>query len=156
MDAILRWQVKESLLAYMRRDAGFRVEAEGGARLDGDVVEIPGEVDGAGRFVASGAIVLSAHGGSLALALRDVVIDDGVLTIRDPLEDTDPGVDAAAGRMRLATLSPHAGSSTSFDAQLAGEADVLFLYNYVPGTPFGVVVISALGDAESDARISRS
>lgn len=140
MDAILRWQVKESLLAYMRRDAGFCVEAEGGARLDGDVVEIPGAFDGAGRFVASGAIVLSAHGGSLALALRDVIVDGGELTIRDPLEDADAGVEADAGRMRLATLVP-TESAGRFDAHLAAEADVLFLYNYTPGTPFGVVEI---------------
>lgn len=142
--AVIEWRIKESLLAYMRRDPGFAVTLARGAEFDPESgVRLPAVVQPDGSVAATGAAVLSAHGGALAVPLVNAVIADGALWIDDPIE-AEPG--GAPARLRLVTLHPAddgaAGDpGAALATRLAPEADVLFLYNYVPATPFGALSI---------------
>lgn len=131
-DVVLEWRVKDSLLAYMQRSADFAVEAHGGAEFTGTAVRLPAEVRADGAVEATGGILLSAHGGALRLGLIGVVVRDGALWIDDPLEEQD--------KRRLVEVTETPGG---YETRLAADADILFLYNYVAGTPFGPLRVLA-------------
>ncbi len=124
--ALLEWQVRDSLLAYMQRSPDFAVRADGGAEFTGTAVRVPALVQEDGAVEATGWIELSAHGGALCLALVGAVLRDGALWVDDPLGEHE--------KRRLVHTDP---AGAGYDTRLAADADVLFLYSYVPGAPFG-------------------
>ena len=128
---ILEWHVRPSLLTYLQRMPDFVVTTEGGAEFTGEAVRLPAVRTADGAFEASGIVELSGHGGALALPLRGVVVTDAALWIDDP---TGTGV-----RHRLVNLRPRAEGG--YDTTLAAESDILFLYNYLPDTSFGPLLV---------------
>lgn len=129
--AVLEWFVRPSLLTYLQRMPDFVVTAEGGGEFTGEAVRLPGVRLGPDAFEASGAVVLSGHGGALTLPLRGVSVADGALWIDDPL--------GGSARHRLVNL--HERAEGGFDTTLAAESDILFLYNYLPDTSFGELLV---------------
>lgn len=134
----IQWQIKDSLLAYMQRDDSFTVTASGGAGFAPESgVTLPAESTPDGAVRATGTIVLSAHDGALTVPLVNVVIDDDALWIADPAHEGT----GEAPRIRLVTLhrdeaADPAAAGRSIPTKLAGDADGLFLYMYVPATDF--------------------
>ncbi|MBU4464771.1 MAG: hypothetical protein KKH75_02880 [Actinobacteria bacterium] len=128
---VLEWHVRPSLLAYLQRMPDFAVRAEGGAEFRGEAVLLPAVERSDGALQASGAIELSGHGGALNLALRGVVLTADTLWIDDPLGELDA--------RPLVLLQP--GADGAIETRLAAEADILFLYSYLPGAPFGSLFV---------------
>ncbi|WP_194409806.1 hypothetical protein [Microbacterium cremeum] len=134
--AVIRWRIKDTLLAYMTRDRSFSVTATGGATFGAvEGIALPAVDVGEGTWRATGAVTLSAHGGALRVPLI------GVRLTRDALWIEAPDGDAGDQMVRLVTV--HAAPAGGFATALAPEADLLFLYNYVPGTPFGELSIES-------------
>ena len=131
--AVLEWGLKRSLLEYLRRDPAFAWDADG-VDFDPETgVRFPAVTTSRG-LLASGSLVLRAHAGALRVPLVGVRIDDGALTIDDPVE-------GAPERLALVVLGdavPIPGGH-ELSATLAPDADSLFLFNYVPRTPFDPV-----------------
>lgn len=128
---ILEWHVRPSLLTYLQRMPDFVVTAEGGAEFTGEAVRLPAMRTTDGGLEASGAIELSGHGGALTLPLRGVVVTEDSLWIDEPT--------GAGGRHRLVNVRPRAEGG--YDTTLAAESDILFLYNYLPDTSFGPLLV---------------
>jgi hypothetical protein len=136
VSARLEWRVRESLIRYMQQDESFNVElAGGGLFTESAGIVLPVSVDGDGAVLAVGAVTLSAHNGSLAVALVNASIEDLGLWIDDPLDDALP-----PARLRLVDLklsqSDGADGRIVFETKLAADADVLFSYIYPVGSPF--------------------
>lgn len=136
MSARLEWRVRESLVAYMQKDESFNIELSGGGLFTESAgIVVPVSVAGDGVVHAVGAVTLSAHNGSLTVALVNASIEDLGLWIDDPLDDALP-----PARLRLVDLnlreSDGADGRTVFETKLAANADVLFSYNYPVGSPF--------------------
>lgn len=141
--AVFEWTVKESLVGYMQRDESFTVHASGGASFDPERgVSVPGEIGDDGVLRLTGEITLSAHDGSLAIALVAAELDpEKGLSIADP-------IDGLPRRMTLVTVKPleveaaeDAGSRgdenlVRFATFLGYDADILFMYKYSTRTPF--------------------
>ncbi|MDQ1129665.1 hypothetical protein [Microbacterium sp. SORGH_AS_0888] len=125
-EAMIEWHVKDTLLGYLQRNRDFRVDAAGGAEFTGTAVRLPAVVRDDGAVEATGRIALSAHGGALSLGLVGAVVRDGALWIDDPLEEAD--------KRRLVELTE---TADGYETRLAADADILFLYAYLAGTPFG-------------------
>lgn len=135
----LEWAVKESLLDYMQRDASFVVGATGGATFVDGVARLPVHTDHSGVIRASGSLVLEAHGGALTVPLCGVHLAEGALWIDDPYRESDE----PAGRIRLVTLRAVADGA---ECALASDADVLFLYRYMPGESFAPLRLRSATD----------
>lgn len=132
--AVLEWTVKESLVGYMQRDESFTVQASGGASFDPERgVSVPGEIGHDGVLRLTGEITLSAHDGSLAIALVAAELDpEKGLSIADP-------IDGLPRRMTLVTVKPldaEAPQTLRFATFLGYDADILFMYKYSTRTPF--------------------
>lgn len=125
---VIEWRVKDTLLDYMQRNPDFVVEASGGAEFTGTAVRLPAVAAADGAIEAAGTVSLSAHGGALCLPLIGAVIRDGGLWIEDPLEEQT--------QRRLVDLEPDA---EGYRTRLAAESEILFLYSYLSGTPFGAL-----------------
>lgn len=134
-DAVLEWGVRDTLLAYMARSPDFAVETAGGATFSlEDGARFTGRVDAGGVLVLDGSVVLRAHGGALTVPLVDVRVDGETLTVDDA--GAEPG---ETGRLTLVTLeevSEGVEGELVFATRLAHEADALFMYNYLPDSPF--------------------
>ena len=128
---MLEWRVRPSLLTYLQRMPDFVVVTEGGAEFTGEAVRLPALQVGPDAFEASGAVELSGHAGALTLPLRGVVVRDGALWIDDPTGEDAPH--------RLVNL--RARPEGGYDTTLAAESDILFLYNYLPNTSFGELLV---------------
>ncbi|MDQ0821441.1 hypothetical protein QFZ69_002320 [Arthrobacter sp. V1I7] len=138
-DAVLEWGIRGSLLSYMERDRAFEIETTGGATFSlADGVHMNGSVDADGVLFLDGSVVLRAHAGALIVPLIGVQVTGDALTIDDPGEDrvelaTNPG------RLALVRLGEVAGAQEGtlvYATRLAAEADALFMFNYIPDTPF--------------------
>lgn len=142
MSLRIEWRVRDSLLSYLERAPDFSVETTGGAAfVSGEGVTFPAVVGDAGELAATGAVTFRAHGGMLTIPLRGVRLDGEGLSIRDPLGDDDAAPEAAVPMRRL-LLVPGVQLPVlegEYVAELAPESDAMFLYNYVPRAPFGVV-----------------
>lgn len=166
--AVFEWTVKESLLGYMLRDETFTTQVSGGASFDPERgIRMRGVVGDDGVLRLEGEAVLSAHGGSLAVALVAAELDpEKGLSIADP-------IDGLPRRMTLVTVKPaegdegeaggqdgaaEAGVAASGDASAAAEgetrrfvtflgydADILFMYQYPGRTPFDDIRVTLLG-----------
>jgi hypothetical protein len=136
---VVTWRVRDSLLAYMQADPSFSVDIEGEAAFSPETgVRLPARRFPDGRIVADGGVTLRAHDGALTLALTDLRIEDGAVWIRDPQD--------AGSLLRLVTVRPAADrGEAAFDTELAPEADLLFMYNYAPGVPFGLLSVEPVG-----------
>ena len=128
---ILEWHVRPSLLTYLQRMPDFVVMTEGGAEFTGEAVRLPAVRTADGGFEASGIVELSGHGGALTLPLRGVVVTDAALWIDDPA--------GTGARHRLVNVRPR--PEGGYDTTLAAESDILFLYNYLPDTSFGPLLV---------------
>jgi len=135
----VEWLVKRSLIDYMATAGDFEVETSGGAEFsldDGALIPAVRAADGIVRM--TGAVVLRAHGGALAVPIVDGEIAEGMLSIADPVEEGE--------RMALVAVEEIPGvdgSERRWSAKLADDADVLFQFTYGPRTPFDDVVVRA-------------
>lgn len=126
----LSWNVKASLLAYVRGMGDGQVSTVSPARFVGDTVFFPG--DGASF---SGALALLGHGGLLQLTFADPRVEPiGAgwrITIEDPY--------APGSRMTLASvgalLDEPGGVRRGSGVALTAEGADLFLGPYTEGTP---------------------
>lgn len=148
--ADLQWGIRGALIDYMLRDPGFAVETEGGASFSPDEgVRMSGRVGADGVLRLDGRVVLRAHAGALTVPLVEVEVTETALSILDPAEEAE-GASAGAARPRLALVRLEAAESADesvvYTSRLAGEADALFMYNYIPDTPFDPVRISLSGE----------
>ncbi|WP_426226353.1 hypothetical protein [Pseudarthrobacter sp. DSP2-3-2b1] len=137
--AVLEWGIRGSLLSYMERDPAFEIETTGGATFSlKDGVHMDGRVDAEGVLFLDGSVVLRAHAGALIVPLIGVQVNREALTIDDPGEDRDE-LAAKPGRLALVKLEEVAGADDGtlvYGTRLAAEADALFMFNYIPDTPF--------------------
>lgn len=162
--AVLQWTVKDSLVGYMLRDDTFTWTASGGASFTpGEGVRIPGEIGADGVLRLTGEVTLSAHSGSLQIALVAAELDpEKGLSIADP-------IDGLPRRMTLVTVKPvEAGAGDATDAAdpvdsadspvdrpagtdadvvrfatfLGYDADILFMYKYSTRTPFDEIRVT--------------
>jgi hypothetical protein len=136
---MLEWGIRGSLLSYMQRDPAFEIETTGGAAFSlADGVQMNGSVDADGVLFLDGSVVLRAHAGALIVPLIGVQVSGEALTIDDPGEDR---VELAAnpGRLALVRLVEGPGAQDGtliYTTRLAAEADALFMFNYIPDSPF--------------------
>lgn len=134
----LRWGIKASLLAYVRRMLDGAVAFAGGAEADGGddgeggIRWAPGDAPLAFR----GSVTLTGHGGLLRLTIADpslVEADGGwALEVADP---DDPAL-----RLRFATIAAFDGERASGTALTEDGAD-LFFGPYERGTPIDDPVV---------------
>ena len=140
-DAVLRWGIRDTLLAYMTRSSDFEVEATGGAGFTvEDGARMTGRTDADGVLRLDGAVILRAHGGALCVPLIAVRVTAETVTVDDP--GTEPGDQIE--RVTLVDLmeaDPDADGTRVFATKLSTEADSLFMYNYLPGSPFDPIRI---------------
>lgn len=132
---VIAWGVKRSLLDYMARSESFSHSAGDGAAFDPEVgALLPAVVADDGAIVATGSLLITAHEGALIVPLGSVRIEDGLLTVDDPIE---PG--ARFPLLRLTAVESEDG--LRWTTALTHEADALFLHNYLPGTAFDDVIV---------------
>lgn len=140
---VLEWGVRDTLLQYLERSSDFEAVARDGAVYRaGRGIELPLVREADGTLRATGSVVLRAHGGALTVPLVGVVLDETALWIDDP-------VDGPPARMPLVTLgAPERGEAPEgggeivrYRTALAAQADILFMYNYVPGAPFAPLLV---------------
>ncbi len=146
--AVLEWTVKESLVGYMQRDESFTVQASGGASFDPERgVSVPGEIGDDGVLRLTGEITLSAHDGSLAIALVAAELDpEKGLSIADP-------IDGLPRRMTLVTVKPleaEASETKRFATFLGYDADILFMYKYSTRTPFDDIRVTIVEEQSEE------
>ncbi|WP_159500466.1 HtaA domain-containing protein [Microbacterium sp. 18062] len=144
---VLEWGVRDTLLQYLERSADFEAQVRDGAVYRaGRGIELPLARHADGTLRATGSVVLRAHGGALTVPLVGVVLDGAALWIDDP-------VDGPGARMPLVTLAEpvreeapeRGGGVVRYRTALAAQADVLFMYNYVPGAPFAPLFVREEG-----------
>jgi hypothetical protein len=138
--AVLEWGVKRSLLEYMSRDPAFAWDADDVDFNPAIGVRLAAVTTASGGLDASGSLVLRAHAGALTVPLVGVRLQNGELTIDDP-------VDGAPARLSLVVLGEPVATADGYEfaTTLAASADSLFLYNYVPKTQFDPIRVR-LGD----------
>ena len=146
--AVLEWTVKESLVGYMQRDESFTVQASGGASFDPECgISVPGEIGDDGVLRLTGEITLSAHDGSLAIALVAAELDpEKGLSIADP-------IDGLPRRMMLVTVNPldvEASETKRFATFLGYDADILFMYKYSTRTPFDDIRVTIVEEQSEE------
>lgn len=134
-DAVLEWGVRDTLLAYMARSPDFAVETTGGAAFSlEDGARFTGRVDADGVLALDGSVVLRAHGGALTVPLVGVRVDGETLTVNDT--GAEPGQPARLVLVTLEAVTDAADGDLVFATRLARDADALFMYNYLPDSPF--------------------
>lgn len=139
----LAWNVKASLLAYVRGMPDGSVEAATPARLVGDVFHFPLHAElPSGELRFSGALTLQGHGGMLRLRFADFALvpsgggkvgaDPCTITIADPFE--------SESRLELAEIAesrvlPDGTVETRGTSLTEAGSDLFFSGPYTTGTP---------------------
>lgn len=135
-DAVLRWGIRDTLLAYMTRSSDFEVEATGGASFTAEGgARMTGRTDAAGILHLDGSVVLRAHGGALTVPLIAVTVTADALSVDDPGSEPDDEVERVT-LVALEETAQDADGTRVFATKLSSGADALFMYNYLPGSPF--------------------
>lgn len=140
-DAVLEWGIRGSLLSYMSSARDFEVETTGGALFDLESgVRMQGRSDAAGVVHFEGSVILRAHQGALTLPLVGVQVDSGALSIDDPGAE-NPDQPGRRDLVVLEVVADATPTTATFTSRLSGEADALFMFNYLPGAAFDPLVI---------------